>query len=129
MRVEHMNPDKWWCIQMLESFKKNKKGILLMIVSAVCSCSGQLLWKLSVERGLFFLLAGFGVYGIGALVMIIAYRFGKLSVLQPVLSLNYIISTMLGIFVLKEDITMLKCAGILIIITGVIFIAGGDEGE
>ena len=86
---------------------------------------GNCQWK----EDYFFLLAGFGVYGIGALVMIIAYRFGKLSVLQPVLSLNYIISTMLGIFVLKEDITMLKCAGILIIITGVIFIAGGDEGE
>lgn len=36
---------------MLESFQKNKKGILLMLVSSICVCVGQLLWKLSATRG------------------------------------------------------------------------------
>lgn len=59
--------------------------------------------------------------------MIIAYRFGKLSVLQPMLSLNYVLSILLAAVVLKEEITILKCVGVLIIIAGVIMIAGGDE--
>ena len=69
----------------------------------------------------------FGFYGVGALIMIIAYRYGKLSVLQPMLSLNYILSIFLAALVLKEKITILKCIGVLVIIIGVIMIAGGDE--
>ncbi len=59
--------------------------------------------------------------------MMVAYRFGSLSVLQPMLSLNYVFSIVLSAFVLKETITLLKCIGVLIIISGVILIAGGDE--
>lgn len=125
MHVGHIIPDK--VVQMLESFQKNKKGILLMILSAICACVGQLLWKLSAEYGIIIMLLGFCFYGVGALVMLIAYRFGKLSVLQPMLSLNYVLSIILGAVVLKESVTILKCIGVLIIIFGVIMIAGGDE--
>lgn len=112
---------------MLESFRKNKKGILLMLLSSVCVCVGQLLWKISTEQGILVMLAGFCFYGVGALVMIIAYRFGKLSVLQPMLSLNYVLSIILAVLVLKEKVTILKCIGVLVIIAGVTMIAGGDE--
>lgn len=113
---------------MLESFQKNKKGILLMLISSICVCIGQLLWKLSAEQRSIIMLAGFCFYGVGALVMIVAYRFGKLSVLQPMLSLNYVLSIILAAVVLKEEITILKCIGVLVIIVGVIIIAGSDEG-
>lgn len=112
---------------MLESIKKNKKGILLMLLSSIFVCVGQLLWKLSVEHGIYIMLLGFCFYGVGALIMIVAYKYGKLSVLQPMLSLNYVLSIILAAVILKEDITMLKCIGVLVIIIGVIMIAGGDE--
>ena len=112
---------------MLESFQKNKKGILLMLVSSICVCVGQLLWKLSSAQGIIVMLVGFCFYGVGVLVMIIAYKYGKLSVLQPMLSLNYVLSIFLAAVVLKEQITLLKSIGVLIIIAGVILIAGGDE--
>ena len=73
------------------------------------------------------MLIGFCFYGVGALVMIVAYKYGKLSVLQPMLSLNYVLSIILATIVLKEEIALLKCIGVLVIIVGVIFIAGGDE--
>ena len=98
-----------------------------MLVSSICVCVGQLLWKLSADQGIVAMLAGFGFYGVGALVMIVAYKFGKLSVLQPMLSLNYVLSIILAAIVLKEEITIMKCIGVLIIIGGVIMIAGGDE--
>lgn len=112
---------------MLDSIRKNKKGILLMIVSSICVCVGQLLWKLSANMGITVMLAGFCFYGVGALVMIVAYRYGKLSVLQPMLSLNYVLSIILAATILKEEISILKCIGVLIIIIGVILIAGGDK--
>lgn len=112
---------------MIESLKRNKVGIILMICSSICVCLGQLLWKLSVDGGFLFLIGGFFLYGIGAVAMIVAYKFGKVSILQPVLSLNYILSIILAATVLDEEITLIKCIGVLAIIVGVLLIAGGDE--
>src|SRR5699024_5629376 len=102
---------------MKESFQKNKKGIFLMICSSICVCIGQLLWKLSNQYGFLYLIVGFAFYGLGALIMLIAYHYGSLSVLQPILSINYILSLLLAAFVLDEIITWNKLIGIFIIIT------------
>ncbi|OJU12357.1 MAG: hypothetical protein BGN88_10740 [Clostridiales bacterium 43-6] len=112
---------------MIESLKKNKTGILLMLISSACVCTGQLFWKLSANGNLLFLLTGFCFYGLGALIMIVAYKFGSLSVLQPMLSVNYVISILIAPFFLSEPVTLFKIAGVLIIMTGVVLIAGGDE--
>ncbi|KMV77481.1 EamA/RhaT family transporter [Coprobacillus sp. AM42-12AC] len=111
---------------MIDSLKKNKKGIILMIFSSVLVCFGQLMWKLS-SRGLQYLIIGFILYGVGALIMLIAYKYGSLSVLQPCLSLNYALSIFLGVWVLGESLSLMKIIGIIIIIIGVIMIGGGDE--
>lgn len=114
---------------MIASFKKNKKGILLMLCASLCVCTGQLFWKLSDAHGLLFLLLGFGLYGLGALITLTAYRYGSLSVLQPVLSMNYVLTVVLAVVVLKEEITLLRVAGILCVMAGVLLICGGDSGE
>lgn len=98
-----------------------------MVASSVCVCLGQLFWKISNTYGIIALLLGFALYGVGALVMIVAYKYGKLSVFQPMLSLNYVLSIVLAATILNEKVTLIKCVGILIIIAGVICIAGGDE--
>lgn len=121
-----------------------------MLVSSVCACVGQLLWKmgsaaansaagsaeesafsaiLANPRALGLTLAGFVCYGIGALIMIVAYRYGKLSILQPVLSMSYVLSIILAAVVLKEQVTLLKVIGVLVIIAGVVLVATGDEGS
>ena len=109
------------------SLRKNEKGIALMLVSSICVCIGQLLWKRAHTEGVLFLGSGFLFYGAGAVFMLIAYRFGSLSVLQPVLSMNYVFSLFLGSAFLQEDITALKVIGTLIVMCGVGLIAGGDE--
>ena len=111
---------------MIESIKKNKKGILLMLLSSLFVCVGQLFWKLSVDKNLLYLLLGFVLYGMGALVMLYAYKFGSLSVLQPMLSANYVFTIILASTVLHETITVAKVIGILVIICGVILVGGGD---
>ena len=109
-----------------ESIQKNKKGILLMVLSSIVVCLGQLLWKLGSNGDLLILAEGFVLYGVGALIMIVAYRFGSLSVLQPILSLNYVISLFLGYFFLNESVSLYNILGVIIIIGGVYLIATGD---
>lgn len=109
--------------------KENRKGIELILVSALMACVGQLFWKLSMEYGMLILLLGFFCYGIGAVFMLVAYRYGELSVLQPMLSMNYVLSVILGVLVLHEAITFNKAIGIFIITLGVILIGGGSSED
>ena len=91
-------------------------GIALMLASALLTCCGQLCWKLSARGGSpLFLLAGFGLYGCGALLMMAALRFGELSVLHPMLSAGYALSV-----VLEEEITGSKLLGIAVITAGLV---------
>ena len=114
---------------MIQSFQKNKKGIALILCSALFACLGQLLWKVSATHGLLFLIVGGALYGAGAVLMIVAYRYGELSVLQPMLSMNYVLSVILGVLVLQETVTVTKAMGICIITLGVILIGGGSSAE
>jgi undecaprenyl phosphate-alpha-L-ara4N flippase subunit ArnE len=98
-----------------------------MILSSIYVCIGQLFWKLSVGGLWLYVFIGFCLYGLGALLMIAAYKFGSLSVLQPILSLNYIFAVFLGYLVLGESLTMRKCIGILIITASVIVIGSSKE--
>ena len=112
---------------MLNSLRKNKVGIMLAVCSSLCTCTGQLLWKLSADKGAIMIFAGFIVYGIAALVMLFAYRFGSLSVLQPILSSSYVFSSIVAVTILNESMTFPKFAGIIIIIISVILIGSSDK--
>ena len=99
-----------------------------MLSSALLTCCGQLCWKLSARGGSpLFLLAGFGLYGCGALLMMAAMRFGELSVLHPMLGAGYILSVLLGALVLGEEMTAGKLLGIAVICAGLVCLSGGAE--
>lgn len=105
-------------------------GIALMLTSALLTCTGQLCWKLSSSRGQpLFLLAGFALYGFGALLMMAAMRFGELSVLHPMLSAGYALSVILGALVLGEAVTPNKLAGIAVITAGLVCLSSSRRAE
>lgn len=110
---------------------KNKQlliGIGLMLLSSCMTCVGQLMWKLAAaDTNLIYYIIGIGLYGLGALVMMVALRFGDLSVLHPMLSFGFIASVFLGYYVLNEAITIKKIIGILCIIIGLIFMSIGGQ--
>jgi undecaprenyl phosphate-alpha-L-ara4N flippase subunit ArnE len=99
-----------------------------MFLSSLCVCGGQLFWKLCAGgENLLELFIGFGLYGLGSCMMLAAYKFGKLSVLQPILSLNYVFAVLLGHLVFGEPFTVRKIVGIAIIGAGVMLLKKGDE--
>lgn len=98
-------------------------GIILMVVSSLFSCAGQLMWKLGATRGLWAILVGFGLYAVGALLMLVAYRLGELSVLQPILGLSYVLSLLAGWAWLGETITPGRVIGVVAVVAGVAMVA------
>lgn len=110
------------------SLKSNGKGISIMIVASFFTSVGQLLWKLYQQNENFGLLAlGFLFYGAGAITMIVAFKFGKYSVIHPVMCTSYIFAIFFGGTILKEYVSFQQILGILSMILGVVFIGGGDE--
>jgi uncharacterized membrane protein len=76
---------------------------------------------------LIYILSGFAIYAAGALSMIIAYRYGELSVLQPINSMSYVFSTIMAMFILHEQVTVINMAGIVLVISGVIVIGANSR--
>lgn len=112
-------------MQKNEITETKPTGIFLMISAAVSTATGQLFWKLSDSVLLGWeIWVGFLLYGIGAILMTSAFRFGQLSVLHPILSLGYVIAIAYGSVFLNEPITLNVSIGTLLIIAGVIFIGG-----
>jgi undecaprenyl phosphate-alpha-L-ara4N flippase subunit ArnE len=97
-------------------------GILLMLLCAACLCLGQLVWKLMPGYNVIYLLGGFAIYAVGAMSMILAYRYGELSALQPINSMSYVFSTILAVLILHEKVLPVTIAGIALIVSGVIVI-------
>ncbi|MBR1861270.1 MAG: EamA/RhaT family transporter [Lachnospiraceae bacterium] len=129
---------------MLESLKRNGKGIILLLISAFSLALGQLLWKwgmkdlelaAEIARGIpgiwtvfLHVLPGFAVYAIGAVVMTIGLGYGELSVLQPINSMSYVFALILSaIFVRDEVISPITIVGVFVVVAGVIVIGGSSK--
>lgn len=68
------------------------------------------------------LLLGLTCYGIGAVAYILLLTRVNLSVAAPAVSVGYIFSVLLGYFILKEPIPLLRLVGLSFIVTGVILV-------
>ncbi len=109
---------------VLQSLTLNGRGILLMIASSLMVAVGQLLWKIN---GPAMLAVGCACYGIGAVLMMVAFRYGRFSVIHPMLAFSYVFSTVLGAVFLGERCSPGQLAGIGLIMAGVALIGGGDR--
>jgi multidrug transporter EmrE-like cation transporter len=65
------------------------------------------------------LVAGYSLYGISTVLLVLALRDGQLSILYPVISLTYVWVTFLSLFFFKESMNPWKLLGVLIIVAGV----------
>lgn len=99
-----------------------------MVAAAFSTATGQFFWKLAAGGGLFdwHLWIGFGFYGMGAVLMTVAFRFGRLSVLHPLLTVGYVIALVYGVSFLNEPLTVPLAIGTVLILAGV-WLIGGDE--
>lgn len=110
-----------------------KKGIILMLLSSFLTCTGQLFWKLAATQTdtmhFIFIFAGLAMYGLGAILMIVAFRFGDVSILHPMLSFGFIVSLFYGALILRETIRINNILGVGLIILGMFFLGKSQKTE
>lgn len=109
-------------------------GIIMIIIAAAFSSFGQLFWKFGADGGslvIFWYIIGFVAAGIGMVLLMLSFRFGPVSILQPMMSLGFAMSIFWGAIFLSESITLPKILGTLLIIGGsaVLGIEGNKEAK
>jgi multidrug transporter EmrE-like cation transporter len=65
------------------------------------------------------LLAGYCLYGISTVLLVLALRDGELSLMYPVIALTYVWVTVLSLVLFRETVNPYKLTGITIIVIGV----------
>ena len=75
------------------------------------------------------LLAGYVLYGVNTVLLVLALRRGHLSVLYPIIALTYVWVTVLSPRVFPDDhLNAFKVTGVLLIVFGVSMIGKGSRG-
>jgi len=73
------------------------------------------------------LFAGYCLYGISAVLLVLALRDGELSILYPVIALTYVWVTILSVWIFNETTNGWKAAGIALIVIGVGVLGRNDK--
>ena len=111
-------------------------AIGLMILCTAFTSIAQVFYKLGANKLEFNmisiitnlpLLTGMALYVLGAVIMIIAFKGGEVSVLYPIIATSYIWVSILSIYFFNESLNLMRWMGIAIIIAGIIFISAGSK--
>ena len=95
-----------------------KLGAIKINLIAAATVAGKLLGAVTIPE----LLLGLSFYGLSAVSYILLLTRVKLSVAAPGTASIYIFSVLIGIFVFKEPISLLRLFGLALIACGVILV-------
>jgi multidrug transporter EmrE-like cation transporter len=73
------------------------------------------------------LMAGYCLYGLSTVLLVVALKDGELSLLYPVIALTYVWVTVLSFVVFHDDINPWKLIGIVLIVSGVAVLGKGGR--
>lgn len=117
--------------------KTSSTAIILVIVCTIFTSLAQVLYKSGANKLNFndfnSILTnyeiGIGIilYGIAAILLIYAFKFGELSVIFPMIATSYIWVSLLAWHYFDEVFSPLRIAGIAIIIIGVTMLGIGGK--
>ena len=113
-----------------------RKSILLVFSCTILGAAAQILMKIGMTHfapslvGILTnvpLIAGYVLYGINTLMLVLALRDGELSTLYPIIALSYVWVTLLSYLLLSETPNFFKNVGIATIVIGVAVLGRGGK--
>ena len=124
--------------------KTKKWAIAMVFASTLFAATGQLLIKagmnnvnadiLSYDAAAIFwrvlpLVAGYGLYGLAAAVLVVSLKYGELSVLYPIYAMNFIWVAIASpvVFPGQDIMNPMKWSGIISVVAGVALIGLGSR--
>ncbi len=109
-----------------------------MAIATLVGASAQILMKLGADYSVLHpglmglltdipLVAGYVLYGLMTVMIVVAYKDGELSVLYPIVSLSYVWVTALSPVFFHETLNAWKLTGLALILGGVAIIGRGSK--
>jgi len=120
---------------------QQRRSFLLVVCCTIIGAAAQVLIKKGagalgpnptmVQTALAMLLtpslfAGYSMYGVSTVLLVLALRHGQLSLLYPVFAMTYVWVTILSVLVFHESMNGFKLAGIAIIVGGIAVLGRGQ---
>jgi multidrug transporter EmrE-like cation transporter len=113
--------------------KKRQRSLMLVFGCTVLGAAAQTLMKIGASNLTYPtmletflamatnvpLVAGYALYGMSTLLLILALRHGELSLLYPVIALTYVWVSIISVFYFREVMNPFKLLGIAVIVLGV----------
>jgi drug/metabolite transporter (DMT)-like permease len=110
--------------------EEKRRSVYLIVLFTFLASTAQVMWKYAtIALGdhptipmiitNVPLIGGLAIYGMGAILMIVALKHGELSVLYPLISLSYVWVAILSVLLFNESMNPMKIAGIVVIMAGV----------
>jgi len=113
-------------------------AIIVMIICTIFTSTAQLLYKIGAEKLSFDIISiitnwplilGLILYGLGAVLVVVAFNGGEVTVLYPIITSSYIWVTLGSKYFFGEAIGILKWSGVALIITGILMITFGEKNK
>ncbi|HLC83437.1 MAG TPA: EamA family transporter [Bacteroidia bacterium] len=127
--------------------KTKFRAIIFVLLCTIATSFGQIFFKIGSSTNftkaisllinlnftdpllnpLYILIFGLFLYGIGAILLILALKYGELSVVFPIFATNYIWVALLSSYFFAETINIFKIIGIAAIVSGIALIGIGSN--
>lgn len=123
-------------IQEPDAAASRRKAVLLVFSCTILGAAAQILMKIGMSHFVpeivaivtnVPLIAGYALYGINTLMLVLALREGELSMLYPIIALTYVWVTLLSYLLLGEPPNLYKNLGIVTIVVGVAVLGRGGK--
>lgn len=118
--------------------KTRLRSIVLMIVCTIFTSTAQILYKIGANKLTFDfisiitnwpLILGITLYGLGAILVVIALRGGEVTVLYPIITTSYVWVTLASGYFFGEIVNKFRWTGITLIIIGIIMMTFGEKDK
>lgn len=121
--------------------QQRRRSVLIVVACTLMGAAAQVLIKLGASHlahaslmatfwSIFTvptLFLGYCLYGIFAVLMVYALRYGELSILYPVIALTFVWVSILSAMVFHEPMNPMKISGIAVIVAGVAVLGWGGK--
>lgn len=123
--------------QEADAAATRRRSVMLVFCCTILGAGAQILMKSGANHlphpGLLDmatnipLMAGYTLYGMSTVLLVLALKDGELSLLYPVIALTYVWVTVLSFVIFHDSVNPFKLAGITIIVVGVTVLGRGGK--
>jgi len=125
---------------VLDRINERQRSLILVSLCTILGAAAQILMKKGADPTIHGMVptfiriftnlnmfVGYALYGISAVLLVLALRKGQLSLLYPVIALTFVWVAILSVLVFHEHLSLMRVGGIATIVFGVAMLGWGQS--